>query len=129
MYVCPSASKLLSAGSDRCVPDCQEASRLKSLFSFFFSFFTETVFIPIKASSPGRGGRGEKVTGGREAAIACQEVTGGGEEVIHISTPSSAVHYFLFHPCNSGRMGQSREGAGSALVKNGSHYELDPCRH
>lgn len=57
---------------------------------------------------------------------------GGGArgEVIHISTPSSAVHYFLFHPlnpCKTGGVGVW--GAGSALVKNGSHYELDPsCR-
>lgn len=60
---------------------------------------------------------------------------GAREEVIHISTPSSAVHYFLFHPpnpCKSGVVGAwggGRGGAGSALVKNGSHYELDPsCR-
>lgn len=116
MYVCQSVSKLLSAGSDRCVPDCQGAPRLKSRFFFFF-------FKPKPSPSPSklrlrgrRQGWGSDIRG---------EVTrwwgdGGchrlsrsdGVRGERLYTPS-AVHYFLFHPCKSGGIGQSRVGWGA----------------
>lgn len=102
---------------------------------FFFFFLNRSRLHPHRSFVSGGGGRGEGVIyevrwqgdGGMEAAIACQEVTGcEGRGYIHPlqSTTSSIT------PARVAEWGRAGwDGVRLALVKNGSHYELDPCRH
>lgn len=69
MYVCQSVSKLLSAGSDRCVPDCQGVPRLKS---HFFSFLPKPSPSPLKLRLQG------------EAAVVREWYTRWGEKVMGV---------------------------------------------
>lgn len=113
--MCMSVSqlKITFGDSDRCVPDCRGAARLKS-----------GLLRPrgsTRASVSGDDGTGESDIRGspRERRRNCHSLSREGDErgeVTHIQMPSGAVHY----PCSGPPSTRQR------LMKNGFHYELDP---